>query len=227
LAEAPEADRPGRGSYLEGARASAPFTVTILILGVSFGVLAAAEGMPAVPAVAMSALVFGASAQLGAVSVLGAGGGGVAAVVAGLLLNARFGPMGVAVAPYLHGGPARRFLESLAIVDTSWALANRGGGRFDREFLIGCTIPQYPAWILGTLVGVLGGSAIGDLEALGLDAVFATFFLFLLVRELRDPAGRVVAALAAAVALLLVPFAPPGVPIVAACLTALLRLRVR
>ena len=227
MADAREVDRPERGSYLEGARASAPFTVTILILGVSFGVLAAAEGMSAVPAVAMSALVFGASAQFGAVSVLGAGGGAVAAIVAGLLLNARFGPMGVAVAPYLHGGPAQRFLESLAIVDTSWALANRGGGRFDREFLIGCTIPQYPAWVLGTAVGVIGGSAIGDLEALGLDAVFATFFLYLLVGELRDPGGRVVAALAAGVALALLPFTPPGVPIVAGCLAALLGLRGR
>jgi hypothetical protein len=39
---------------------------------------------------------------------LGAGGGALAAIAAAALLNARFGPMGVAVAPYLKGGPLRR-----------------------------------------------------------------------------------------------------------------------
>ena len=41
------------------------------------------------------------------------------------------------------------------MVDASWALASRGGGRFDREFMIGATIPQFALWIGGTIVGVM------------------------------------------------------------------------
>ena len=220
----PERD-PARGSYADGLRAAIPFAPTIFVVGISFGVFAVDEGTGALAAVVMSAVVFAASAQFGAVSVLAANGGVPTAVLAGLLLNARFAPMGVAVAPYLRGGPVRRFVESFAIVDTSWAVASRPGGRFDREYMIGCTIPQYPAWLGGTAVGAYGGAFLGDLEALGLDAVFATFYLSLVARELRDPRGRVVAALGAAIALALLPVAPPGVPLVAACAAALLGLR--
>ena len=166
------------------------------------------------------------SAQFATAAVLGSGGGPAAAVVAAVLLNARFGPMGVAVAPYLKGGPLRRALEGQTIVDASWALASRGGGRFDREFMIGATVPQVVAWISGTAVGALGGDLVGDPEKLGLDAIFPAFFLVLLVDELRGGRSAVtVALLAGILALLLVPAAPPGVPVIAACAAALLGLR--
>jgi predicted branched-subunit amino acid permease len=157
--------------------------------------------------------------------VLGSGGGPLAAVVAAALLNARFGPMGVAVAPYLKGGPLRRALEGQAVIDASWALASRGGGRFDREFMIGSMLPQYAAWVGGTVVGVVGEGLIGDLEKVGLDVVFPAFFLVLLKHELRGGRTVAVALTAAALALVLVPIAPPGVPVVAACAAALLGLR--
>ena len=78
------------------------------------------------------------------------------------LLNARFLAMGIALAPSLRGGPLRRALEGQTVVDASWALANQGGGRFDRDLLIGATIAQYPGWVGGTILGALGGGLIGD-----------------------------------------------------------------
>src|SRR5215217_9335836 len=90
----------------------------------------------------------------------GDGGGVFAAIAAALLLNARFLPMGVAVAPFLRGGLLRRALEGQAVVDASWALASRGGGRFDREFMIGATLPQVAAWISGTVIGVLASDVV-------------------------------------------------------------------
>jgi predicted branched-subunit amino acid permease len=148
--------------------------------------------------------------------------------VAAILLNSRFLPMGVAVAPFLKGGPLRRALEGQAVVDASWALASRGGGRFDREFMMGATLPQVAAWICGTVIGVLASDAVGDVERLGLDAIFPAFFVALLVDELRDGGQTIAAALIAAVlSLALIPLVPPGVPVIAACAGALLGLRGR
>jgi branched chain amino acid efflux pump len=212
------------GPYLAGARASVPFVLATLVLGVSFGALARSLGWGIVAPVAFSAIAASGSAQFAVAAVLGSGGGPLAAVVAAALLNARFGPMGVAVAPYLKGGPLRRALEGQAVIDASWALASRGGGRFDREFMIGSTVPQYAAWVGGTVVGVLGEGLIGDLEKVGLDVVFPAFFLVLLKHELRSARSVAVALTAAALALALVPIAPPGVPVVAACAAALLGL---
>jgi predicted branched-subunit amino acid permease len=68
---------------------------------------------------------------------------------------------------------------------------------------------------------------LGDPQALGLDAIFPAFYLALLADELSDRTALSSALLGAAIALCLVPFAPPGVPIVAASAAALLGLRAR
>ncbi len=222
-----ESESPKRtGPYLAGARASLPFALATLVLGISFGVLARSLGWGIVAPIVFSVIAFSASAQFAVAAVLGAGGGAIAAILAAVLLNARFGPMGVAVAPYLKGGLLRRALEGQAVVDASWALANRGGGRFDREFMIGATVPQAVVWIAGTAIGAVGGDFIGNPERLGLDVIFPAFFLVLLAEELRGGRRAVAVALIAAVlALTLVPFTPPGVPVIAACAAALLGLR--
>ena len=215
----------GLGPYLAGARAAMPFALATFVLGVSFGVLARSLGWGIVAPIVFSIITFSGSAQFAVAAVLGAGGGALAAILAAVLLNARFGPMGGAIAPYLKGGRLRRALEGQAVVDAPWALANRGGGRFDREFMMGAAAPQLAAWIGGTVVGVLGGNFIGDAEKLGLDVIFPAFFLALLADEFRDARAVVVALIAAVLALALVPFTPPGVPVIAACAAALLGLR--
>jgi 4-azaleucine resistance transporter AzlC len=207
-----------------GFRAGLPFGIAALLLGISFGVLARPV-MGSAAAIVMSAVVFAGAAQFAATAVLAAGGDAAAAVVAGILLNARFLPMGVALAAALPGGPLRRAVEGQAVNDASWAIAHQGAGRFDRDQLLGSTLPQYPGWVLGTAIGALGGDLIGDPERLGLDALFPAFFLALLVAEVGDRRTVAVALLGAAVALSLVPFVPAGVPIVAASVVALVGLR--
>jgi predicted branched-subunit amino acid permease len=133
--------------------------------------------------------------------------------------------MGTALAPSLPGGPLKRALQGQTVVDASWALADRGDGTFDRWQLFGTTAPQYVTWVLGSVVGAFGGDLLSDPDRLGLDAVFPTFFLGILIADLRNPRGRVVALCGAAIALALVPFTPPGVPILAAAAAALLGLR--
>jgi predicted branched-subunit amino acid permease len=113
------------------------------------------------------------------------------------------------------------------MIDASWAMANRGGGRFDPAFMVGATLPSYPVWIIGTAIGALAGDVIGDPKTFGLDALFPAFFLALLVEELRRPGGRGAAAIGALVALVLTPIAPPGIPILAASLGALIGLWIR
>jgi len=208
----------------DGVRAAAPVIVPTLVLGISFGVLAEPV-MGEIAPVVMSVVVFAGSAQFAALSVLAAGGGAGAAIASGLLMNARFLPMGFAVGASLPGGPVARGAQGQAVVDASFVLANRGGGRFDRQLLIGATLAQGAAWIVGTGVGVVGGATIAEPERFGLDAIFPAFYLALLVEEVRSRRAAAAAVLGAAVALALLPVAPPGVPIIAASAAALIGLR--
>jgi 4-azaleucine resistance transporter AzlC len=215
-----------RTTLKDGVKAALPFVLPTFAIGMSFGVLAEPV-MGAFAAIAMSILVFGGAAQFASVSILAAGGGLASAVSAGLLINTRFLPMGLAVAPALKGGPVRRAAEGQTMVDASWAIANRGDGTFDRLLMMGATIPQAAAWWIGTAIGALAGALLGDPEALGLDAMFPAFYLALLAEEMRDRSMFASAALGGAIALVLIPFTPPGIPVVAASLAALLGVRSR
>src|SRR5688572_12373142 len=211
----------GRVSARSGVRAALPLSIAVFAFGLSFGVLARAAGLSAEAAIAMSATTFAGSAQFAAVSVLAAGGGALAAIAAAALLNARYVPMSIAVAPGLGGSPAKRLLTAQLIVDESWALAVRGRGRFDVPALLGAGLTLYVGWVGGTAVGAFAGDFVGDPERLGMDAAFPALFLALLVPLARSRRSLAAALLGGGIALALLPVAPAGVPIiasVAACL---------
>jgi len=210
----------------DGARRAAPLAVAVGAFGVTFGVLAQAAGFGRGAVLVFSATTFAGSAQFAAAGVLSAGGTVAAACLAAILLNARYLPIGLSVAPAIHGSPLRRLLRAQLVVDESWAISNQGGGRFDPRLLFGAGLTLYLSWVVGSAIGVFAGDALGKPEDLGLDAAFPALFLALLSAQLRGPSrGWVAALLGGAIALVLIPFVPAGVPIIAASVACLLGLR--
>ena len=220
-------DEP-RGSYSfsHGARKVAPFSIAVLGFGMSFGVLARPTMGPVAPIV-MSLTTFAGSAQFAAASILASGGTLAAAAVAAVLLNARYGPIGVSVAPSLRGPRFSRFLRAQLVVDETWALSADGRGGHDPGIIVGAGLVLYAAWVVGTAVGVVFGDLIGDPARLGLDAAFPALFLALLVPNLDRPHATSATILGAAIALALTPITPLGVPIIAAALACLIGWRRR
>lgn len=208
--------------YRDGARKVAPIGVAAFAFGVSFGVLAQTSGIGSVEAIVMSATTFAGSAQFAAASILGAGGGIASAIVAATLLNARYAPISVSMAPVFVGGRLRRLFESQLIVDESWAVSRRPDGAFDRRLLVGAGLVLYVSWIVGTAVGAIAGDALADPASLGLDAAFPALFLALLVPQVTSRRALAAALAGGAIALVLLPFTPAGVPIVAASAACLL-----
>ena len=208
--------------YRDGARRIAPIAVAAFAFALSFGVLARASGIGSVEAIVMSATTFAGSAQFAVASILGAAGGVASAIAAATLLNARYAPISVSVAPEFVGGRLRRLLESQLIVDESWAMSRRTDGRYDRRLLVGAGLVLYACWVGGTVIGALAGDALGDPASLGLDAAFPALFLAILVPQVRSRRALAAAVLGGTIALALVPVAPAGVPIVAAAAACLL-----
>ena len=129
--------------------------------GIAFGILASTAGLGSLAPIVMSATTFAGSAQFAAASVLHNGGSVATAVVAAVLLNARYLAVSLAVAGAFEGSRLRRLLESQLIVDESWAVAQRGGGRFDRRILVAAGLVLYPCWVGATALGVFGGGLLG------------------------------------------------------------------
>jgi 4-azaleucine resistance transporter AzlC len=211
----------------DGARLAAPLAVAVAAFGLTFGVLSRDAGLGTAAAVVFSATTFAGSAQFAAASVLSAGGTLAAAIAAAVLLNARYLPIGLSVAPSLRGPAWQRGLRAQLVVDESWAVSHLGGGRYDPRLLLGAGLTLYGAWVGGTVVGTLAGSILGDPETLGLDAAFPALFLALLAGQVRGRRGMTAALVGAGIAVALVPFVPVGLPIVAASVACLLGLRGR
>ena len=165
-------------------------------------------------ACAMSLLVFGGGAQFAALGVVAAGGTPVAAVAAGLLLNTRYLPFGLAVAPDLRGGLLKRMLAAHLVIDESSALALGQADPRRREQMFWITgVAVFVLWNAGTAIGALAGQSLGDPKAFGLDAAFPAGFLGMLAPLLRSGAHKRSALAGAIIAVVLVPIAPPGVPV--------------
>lgn len=218
--------RTSLGWLAGGARAALPIAVAAFPFGASYGILAREAGLGVVAPIVMSFTTFAGSAQVAAVGVLEDGGALAAAIVAAVLLNLRYLAVGISVAPSLGGSPVRRLVEAQLATDESWAISQRDG-RVDRGRLIGAGLVLLVAWTAGTVVGVIGGSALGDPADYGLDAMFPALFLALLVGQLGPRRARAAALAGALIALVLIPVAPPGVPIVAAAAGAVIALRAR
>jgi 4-azaleucine resistance transporter AzlC len=207
-----------RSSYREGLKRIAPVAPASASFGIAFGILASTAGLGSLAPIVMSATTFAGSAQFAVASVLDNGGSVATAVVAAVLLNARYLAVSVAIAGDFEGSRLRRLLESQLIVDESWAVAQRGGGRIDRRILIAAGLLLYPCWV--------GAGFLGRPERFGLDAAFPALFLALLVSVVKTRREIGAALAGGAIALAFLPFARPGVPVIAAsavCLVGLWR----
>jgi 4-azaleucine resistance transporter AzlC len=211
----------------EGARPRSPVTagvvlgVAVGVFGVSFGVLASASGLSVAKACALSLLVFTGASQFAAVSVVGRGGSSVAAIGSALLLAARNGVYGLTMAPILGPGRGSRVVAAQLVLDESTAMATaQPDAPSARRAFWATGLAIYACWNVGTLIGAVGGGAIGHPETLGLDAAFPAGFLALLVPHLKRMDGRRATLVGAGVSLVFIPFVPVGVPILVAVVGA-------
>ncbi|BEL09146.1 AzlC family ABC transporter permease [Actinoplanes sichuanensis] len=196
-----------------------------LAVGASFGAIAIAYGLPAWVPVVMSVLIFAGGAQFLAVGLLAAGNP-IAAVLAGLLLNARHLPFGLAVADTIGTRWRDRLVGSHLMTDEAVAFALAESSPTARRrvyWLVGGSL--FVAWNIGVVLGVLLGGATGDPDALGLDAAFPAGLIALILPSLRDRETRLVALTGAALAVLLTPVLPAGLPVMCALLGLLVLVR--
>ncbi|GJF34418.1 branched-chain amino acid ABC transporter permease [Kitasatospora sp. NE20-6] len=192
------------------------------LVGASFGAIAVSGGLPPWVPVAMSLLVFAGGSQFAAVGVVLAGGGPVAAVVTGLVLNARLLPFGFAVGDVLGGRWRDRLLGSHLLTDESTAftlLQRDPAARRAAYWTSGAAL--FAFWNIAVLLGTLAGGAIGDTDALGLDAAFPAVLLALVLPSLGDRSVRNPALVGAVLAVGATPFLPAGLSVLCA-LAALL-----
>jgi predicted branched-subunit amino acid permease len=189
--------------------------------GVSFGALSVAAGLSVIQTCALSLLLFSGGSQFAFVGIVGAGGSGVAAVATSTLLGLRNGLYGLQLSRLLRLRGVRRLTGAHITIDESTAVAiGQPEVAASRLGFWVTGLSVFALWNLMTLVGGILGNALGDPKRYGLDAAAASAFLALLWPRLKAGEARVVAVAAAFIAIVLSPYTPVGVPVLAAGLAA-------
>jgi len=192
--------------------------------GIAFGAASVAAGLSVLQTCLLSLFAFTGGTQFAVVGVIAAGGGIAAALSNGLLLGSRNMLYAMRLAPLLrvHGG--RRLVAALGTIDETTAMAvAQPSPALGRLAFWWTFVGVYSFWNLSTLLGAVGAHALGDPTRFGLDAVVPAAFLALVAPRLRQGATeRRIAVAAALIALVLIPFTPPGIPVLAACAALLL-----
>ncbi|HZJ07882.1 MAG TPA: AzlC family ABC transporter permease [Nocardioidaceae bacterium] len=191
--------------------------------GISFGAISVAAGLTVSQTCVMSLLVFTGASQFALVGVIASGGTPFSGAVTALLLGTRNTLYGLRLAPLLQWRGWRRVVSAQLLMDESTAMSvNRSTSAAARVGFLSTGLAVFALWNLATLGGAVGGKALGDPRTYGLDAAVGGAFLALLWPRLSDRRNQLVAILAVALALSVVPVTAAGVPVLAAGLVAAL-----
>lgn len=183
------------------------------IVGLSYGSLAAAEGFPLWVPLMLSTLVLAGASEFLFIGIVAGGGSPITAAAAGLLVNARHLPFGIAVKD-LVGRGGRSLLgchimndESVVFGISQSQLAQR------RAAYWVCGLGIFAIWPLSVISGAYLGRFIPDVSVIGLDAVFPAILIALIFPALRQRRTRLPAMIGTALSVGVTPFVPAGMPV--------------
>ncbi|MFB8007703.1 AzlC family ABC transporter permease [Nocardia sp. NPDC056000] len=203
----------------------AAICLAVAMIGVSYGATAVTAGFPTWLPMLLSVAVVAGGSEFVFLGILTAGGSLIAAVLAGLLVNARHVPYGLSV-PDVVGTGWRRLVGTHVMNDESVAMALAQPDRTRRRAAYWlCGLAVLAAWPLGAAVGAMLGSVVPNPNAFGLDAVFPAVLITLVLPALRDRLTRTAALAGAAIAAISTPFLGAGLPVLLALTAVLLVVR--
>lgn len=200
---------PGRtrDQVLAGMKEAIPVVLGYVPIGIAYGILGVTAGVPAWAVILMSFIVFAGSAQLVGVSLMGAAASPATLVATTLLLNLRHLLYSSALVTKVERMSRGRLAWVAAeLTDETFVMATRAAekrGRLSFPFLAGLNGLSQLSWVLGSVLGALAGSLVGDPSRLGLDYALTAMFIGLLALQLRGRRELVVAGIAGLVSLVL------------------------
>lgn len=199
-------DTNAGSAIVKGTKDATPIVMGYIPIAIAFGILASQVGIGLSGAAAMSVFVFAGSAQLIAVGMIGEGASMGTIVFTTFLVNLRHLLMSSALSPFLRDLSRKELAwfgfqmtdETFAIHSTKFRVAVPPALE---SFALNSTAQL--SWVGGTIVGVLAGGMVKDMEGLGLDYALPAMFIALVFMQIRNNIYLIVGALAGAVAVFL------------------------
>ncbi len=168
-------------SFMKGVRLTIPICLGIVLVGISFGLLAMQTGFSAFQTVLMSAMVMAGSSQLMALGMIGQGAPIISIVIATFFVNLRHIVMSSSAMSRLQDTPVGyRMLGAFALCDESFAVFSLAE-EHSFALLMGSNTAMYVTWILSSALGCVLNQVVPDVVANSFGiAIYAAFLAMLL-----------------------------------------------
>lgn len=177
-------------SMWQGAMAISPLSIAVIPWGILTGSFAIEAGFSAIESQAMSAIVFAGAAQLVALGMLKAGIGLFGILLSTLLITSRHFLYSMVLRKDISSLSAKwRLLLGFLLTDELFAILSTGEAqqhKFDRWYALGGGLLFYISWNLATLLGVIAGKTIPNLDQWGLDFAIAATFIALIIPLIKN-----------------------------------------
>jgi 4-azaleucine resistance transporter AzlC len=186
----PQATR--RAEFLAGVRVTIPLAVGAAPFAVIFGALAIASGISPLGAAGMSLFVFAGSSQFIATGLVSQGVTVAIIIFTTLIVNLRHALYSATLAPYMKG-LAQRWMLPLAfwLTDESFVVVMSRYSKDDPSpykhwFYFGSALLMYANWQLWTIIGIVAGQSIPNLDSWGLDFAMTVTFTGMLLPQIKS-----------------------------------------
>ncbi|SHE41249.1 AzlC family ABC transporter permease [Vibrio gazogenes] len=187
MTEAHHASETRTRLFFRGSLAMMPLSVAVLPWGLLAGSFAVESGLTVMESQALSAILFAGSAQLVATGMLKAGAGLFSLLLTVFFITSRHFLYSVSMRSKISPMPLHwRVLLGFLLTDELFALLNhQDDARFNRWYAFGAGFSFYLIWNIATLVGIIAGHAIPNLNSLGLDFAIAATFIAIVVPNMK------------------------------------------
>lgn len=189
--------------------------VTVILFGLSYGVLADEAGLDLLQTMATSTIVMAGAVQFAAIGALLAGASPLAAFIAGAAVTLRYLPLGLLASTVVRPRLNLNGVRDIHLMTDQTIMLGRTAvdvpERIRRYRVSG--VVMITTWMFGTYLGYLASSTAlrFEPEAVGLDAAYPALFLTLMIGDLRaDHRARRVALAGAAIGTAAVAIGQPG-----------------
>ncbi|TDD25915.1 branched-chain amino acid ABC transporter permease [Nonomuraea diastatica] len=201
-ADPPEAPPTPRQQLLAGARSTMPFLASAIPMGIAGGVLGLSSGLSEFATLGLAMAVNSGTAQFVGFALIADGASWPAIILTTLILGLRMLLYSTILIPYVKEVPQRwRIVLGFGLIDEVFfvAIDRLRNGRLTHHkhlFFLGASGLLYVTWMTCTVIGMSLGSAVPDVEKLGLDFPVIAMFVAMLAIGLTN--WRVAAAIGSA-----------------------------
>lgn len=160
-----------------------PVGAMVIAFGIAWGVAAKDAGLPDALVYALSGIVFAGASQFASLELWSGQMDYVALFLITFAVNARHILMGTTFfLDIREQTPVQKMLSVLTLTDAPYAMIQSEPDRQRRiALIVGGGAMIWLTWMIGTAIGVLFGSVLGDTQTWGFDALMPIFFSVVLV----------------------------------------------